>query len=339
MQVISAPIVQNLLVNAPKHHSPTENNIIRNSKLLLIRLDALETLHKVFIEFKTICQIDSRRESSASETLKSMRQKYVEWCIECYMYLISTPFEEGFYVVLHNNKPKLMKAAQHIEHQVAKAASTVVKKVSQPIHKLQGKRPSASSSTSSSSSEQQAEIPVMEIQISCDLHPITGNILRCCKELAKYKTSWSILWSLTKELKISLPEDMPCGFIDFLIIVLENLYNGLLETAIAMDTDKALDSHRSIHLNVHNLHEDAEQEKLAEQFILSARKYLFMANNVFAIRSFCIDVKNGYFEESEGEAKMPKEIPVNPSQAPQPLSTVSKASKLNKMPNLSLLLK
>eukprot|EP01036_Dinobryon_divergens_P031317 gene31317-40691_t len=74
--------------------------------------------------------------------------------------------------------------------------------------------------------------------LSCDLHPVTGNILHCCKEMM----GWT--------------------------------------------------------MNAHGMHE--MEDKVAEDFILSARKHLFMANNLFAMFMFVKDRKREAGYETSG---------------------------------------
>lgn len=124
----------------------------------------------------------------------------------------------------------------------------------------------------------------------CDLHPVTGNVLHCCKQIAKF-TIYKQILSLAVTVDISTPKPLP-DQAEFIYILLEKLLVGIQLMASKFDNSKYGNSDlitRELHVKTHKLYEAGGKE--AEELLASARKHLFMINNTYSILTYLREKK------------------------------------------------
>jgi len=123
----------------------------------------------------------------------------------------------------------------------------------------------------------------------CDLHPVTGNVLHCCKQIARF-TIYKQVLSLAVTVDISptpLPEQA-----EFINIMLDKLLIGIQLMASKFDNRKSGNSDlitRELHVKTHKLYEAGGKE--AEELLASARKHLFMINNTYSMLTYLREKK------------------------------------------------
>ena len=118
----------------------------------------------------------------------------------------------------------------------------------------------------------------------CDLHPITGNVLHCCKQMAKFKIYKQVV-SMAMAEDISTPSPLP-EQTEFINIMLEKLLIGIQLMASKFSRKNIEDSliSRELHVKTHKLYEVGGKE--AEELLSTARKHLFMVNNSYSILTY-----------------------------------------------------
>lgn len=118
----------------------------------------------------------------------------------------------------------------------------------------------------------------------CDLHPITGNVLHCCKQMAKFKIYKQVI-SMAIEEDINTPSPLP-EQTEFINIMLGKLLVGIQLMASKFSSKSIEDSllSRELHVKSHKLYEVGSKE--AEELLSTARKHLFMVNNSYSILTY-----------------------------------------------------
>lgn len=262
LQRMLSPLLADTTIKAGKGGGTTV--VIGQSKILLIRLDLLDIFGQRYEEFRDVCHPDARHESSASLTLRSMRQGVIQAALRALELLLSpTTITDGFFTVVKKSA-------------LSSATATA---------------------TGSNASHSQSE----EEATSCDLHPITGNILYLAKELAaSYGTVLRHMLELASSFGIasaSLPivlapsttaggsaqeaDQAALLLVDHLLVALETRAERF------DDHSKPHAIRRSLVINKGALYDF--EDKSAEECVLAARKHLFLINNVFALLSFVRD--------------------------------------------------
>eukprot|EP01038_Epipyxis_sp_PR26KG_P012873 gene12873-17251_t len=135
-------------------------------------------------------------------------------------------------------------------------------------------------------------------ELSCDLHPITGNIVHCCREVVTLASVYRKMYDYLNQSNMKLIKDMtvtvvvPPDHDSFINAILEQLYSSIEERALRFnDTNKIKTRRRSLDLNAHAQY-DVVEDRNAEGFVLAARQHLFWANNLFCIFNYVKDKKN-----------------------------------------------
>lgn len=128
-----------------------------------------------------------------------------------------------------------------------------------------------------------------EASSSCDLHPVTGNLLYCCKELlasfaAPYRRMHEVAGAAG--IAVNVPVDLDEG----VSALLENLFVALESRAEKYDEAKTKALRRSLAIKNHNLFE--MEDKAAEDMVMSARKHLFLSNNYYAMWNYTKDKRD-----------------------------------------------
>uniref|UniRef100_A0A7S3HT83 Exocyst subunit Exo70 family protein n=1 Tax=Spumella elongata TaxID=89044 RepID=A0A7S3HT83_9STRA len=239
--------------------SKNNNPAVRKSKLVLVRLDVLETFNDRYEEFRDLCRPDVRHESAASMSLSTMRTAVVTACARSIEYMTSSGITEGF--------------------------STVENKA--------------------------------DVASACDLHPAAGNIMYCCSEVQDYAAPYRRMRELSNayyssasakqqlELPPVPPNSIPTDTDEFTTIVLDNLFAALEERAAKFDEKGRPPLKRGLSAKSHSLFE--AEDKAAEEMILTARKHLFMANNLYSVSNHLREI----IEKGEDSATAKKRaVPV-----------------------------
>jgi len=124
----------------------------------------------------------------------------------------------------------------------------------------------------------------------CDLHPVTGNVLHCCKQIAKF-TIYKQVLSLAVTVDISTQSPLP-DTAEFINIMLEKLLLGIQLMASKFNNNKSGNDGpitRELHVKTHKLYEAGGKE--AEELLSSSRKHLFMINNAYSILTYIREKK------------------------------------------------
>ena len=124
----------------------------------------------------------------------------------------------------------------------------------------------------------------------CDLHPVTGNVLHCCKQIAKFAIYKQVL-SLAVTVDISTPLPLPDQS-EFINIMLEKLLLGIQLMASKFSNNKSGNDGpitRELHVKTHKLYEAGGKE--AEDLLSSSRKHLFMINNAYSMLTYIREKK------------------------------------------------
>ena len=251
--------------------SSTGNQIVKQSKLLLIRLDTFDIFFAHFEEFLEVCRPDLNKESNAAViNIRRMRQLLLISPLRSIEYLLSSSMNEAFNsIASESNSSKILKS------------------------KL------ASSGQS----------------FSCDLHPTTGNIIYCCKELSQgYHAIYRKLIDISSEanLHMKISVHLPTELEELVYQLLENLYTALemkAETfvestnAAGVKVSKISAIVRHLTIKSHALY--AQEDKSSVDMVLAARKHLFLANNLFLMtNSLKEKVKEKMAEEAADANKV-----------------------------------
>lgn len=272
----------------PSLASSFNNPVIRQSKLLLLRLDILNAYTERYEEFRDLCSPDVRHISKASQLLFKCRTSIARACVVSYNYLTSNTYTDGF-PSMDQQIPKLLGNGSIVNH---------------PVEGM-----------------------------TCDLHPVTGNILHCCKELGRHQKGLRGMLVVAAELELELDLYTPHeGYaVDRIpLVMLENLLAGLEVAASRFDLDlfkkhrgekhgeeveresnddtmgtresiggigggretiggPGSKRRRSMNLQTHSLHDSTLEDRIGEAFIKTAQRHLFLTNNLFAISAYGVD--------------------------------------------------
>jgi Exo70 exocyst complex subunit len=231
----------NLAKPKPLIFRSVPDKINRQCNLFLIRLDALEIFLSRYEDMITLCLPDTRVDSLAAESLIMMRDAIVESCVESVSQVIAATAENTKKQRRHSN------------------AGT-------------GSGSGAGSSASTTAPEQES--------LTCDLQPITGNILYCCKELMHFTKVYGKMHELAMELGIRVSASAPT-LTDLIAVLLQNLVELLLKRADKLDPVGKTKVSRSLNLKGHALFESGERD--ADDYLLWARKHLFLVNNLYSL--------------------------------------------------------
>eukprot|EP00981_Chlorochromonas_danica_P016194 scaffold16024_cov258-Ochromonas_danica.AAC.4 len=251
LQRILAPFIAE---NQANRGGTTSNPVIRQSKMLLMRLDLLSILNQTYEDYRDLCHPDARRESAASIALNQLRQSLISSGVKAMGYLLSSALSEGF---------------------------EVKKKESDESN-------------------------------ACDLHPVTGNVLYCCKELlSNFSLAYKRMVEMgsTGGLLSGLPVSIPSDTEDTILALLDNLFVTLEHRADKFDEgSKSKAIRRSLLVKNHNLF--ACDDNCAEELVLSARKHLFLANNLHAMWTYIKDRRDGVEDRmpTSGNSSPPRPI-------------------------------
>ena len=139
---------------------------------------------------------------------------------------------------------------------------------------------------------------------SCDLIPLTGNVLYCCKELSGFASVYSRIHDFAKQLGIDFPASVPT-LPELILELIKNLLENIRLRSDKFDKfDKkganAIDKRRTINLKKHHLYDVGDKE--ATEIISVSRKYLFIVNNMFAVYMFLREKKKEIIGAGKNEA-------------------------------------
>lgn len=117
---------------------------------------------------------------------------------------------------------------------------------------------------------------------SCDLHPLTGNLLHCCKELIGFSQVYVQLVDLSREIGIPFPNAI-VTLPEFILAILNNLLTSIKMKADRFKANKEISANifRELNIVTHSAYEGGEKE--AEDVLALARKHLFLSNNLFSM--------------------------------------------------------
>jgi len=126
-----------------------------------------------------------------------------------------------------------------------------------------------------------------DIDDSCDLYPITGNILHCCKEITNFVSIYKLMTDIALEIEVNISTQAKL-LSDFIFTLLNNLYNCLQMKAELFDRGlPKLTTNRLLDVKSHALYD--HNNKDSDNIILYARKYLFLSNNLFSLLTYLRD--------------------------------------------------
>jgi hypothetical protein len=120
--------------------------------------------------------------------------------------------------------------------------------------------------------------------LSCDLQPITGNVLYCCKELMHFTHVYQQMHRLAVEIDVALPTHAPT-LIDLVATLLDNLFKTLQTKAKLLDpVGKSAQAARQLNVKGHALFDAGEKD--AAECLLWARRHLFLVNNLHSLHTY-----------------------------------------------------
>ena len=152
--------------------------------------------------------------------------------------------------------------------------------------------------------------------LSSDLHPTTGNIIYCCKNMTRFATAYNTLYSLSNELGQSLENSFPTEaptLSELIHNLITNTLSNIDKSSEIFDVknEKGVRSievgaavrKRTININKHALYDANDTNKEAVDHISGCRKYLFLVNNLFCIYIYLREKK----KEIRGSVSTTKE--------------------------------
>jgi len=224
------------------------SHITRQCNSFLIRLDMLDIFMQRYYDLCDICRPNVRQESTASVTLTTLRACMVEACVDSIHTLLASSGDAGAPLQLPSDKPK----------------RGFFGTTPPPI------------------------VAVANPGEGCDLHPITGNVLHCCKELVAFDVVYSRMVRLALEIGVDFPDDA-VELSDVITTLMENLYTGLIKRAdrfnviippsVASKTGAG--DTRTLNAKAHGLFNAGAKD--AEISIMGCRRHLFLSNNLFSL--------------------------------------------------------
>jgi hypothetical protein len=138
---------------------------------------------------------------------------------------------------------------------------------------------------------------------SCDLHPITGNVLHCCKELAAFEPVYRRMCELVSEIGVhnnfpymyaSELQDLVTSLVDNLFDSLQqraDRYNVVVPPTAKPQTKEQFEGAVTRALNVKQSKLFDAGAKEAQIAICHARRHLFLANNLYSLYIYCRDMQ------------------------------------------------
>jgi len=227
------------------------NPVVKRSKMLLVRLDVLETLTDLYEEFRDLCKPDARNESSASTGLSRMRQDVVNASASLVESLSSESIRAGFTYVDISRKVAVGAAGSD--------AALLNDSSACDLHPAAG-----------------------NIMYCCsEMREYSASYRRMRELLGSFfpgSESSKFGQSDIPTIDVSC---VPADTETFVIRVLDTLLGALEDRAAMWDQKDKGSMKRSLASTNHNLY-DAE-DKCAEDIILGARKHLFMCNNLLSV--------------------------------------------------------
>lgn len=128
---------------------------------------------------------------------------------------------------------------------------------------------------------------------SCDLHPITGNVLYTCKELLGFTSIYARIYDLAKSLGIKVPTNVP-SLPECVVVLINNLIASVQVKAARFNDPRnkrvSISGNRSLVVTASKLY--AVGEKEADESLSVARQHLFLINNLFSIYLYLREAKS-----------------------------------------------
>ena len=271
-----------------KHQKSVLNSVPdmvnRQSNSFLIRLDMLDIFMAHYQDMRDLClsalidaegskQVRFQKPSkvvigdgdaSAAEALVTMRDAIVEACVESITQLLSIT-----------------------QDQAGKSGKTGLGAASGT-----GAGASAGAGAGAGAGGAGAGGAADDDQLTCDLQPITGNVLYCCKELMHFNLVYQHLHDLAREIDIDLPADTPT-LTDLVATLLDNLFKTLQKKSEKLDPvggkGAVALSVRLLNLKGHALFDAGEKD--ATEYLLRSRKHLFLSNNLYSLHTYLQEKK------------------------------------------------
>ena len=147
---------------------------------------------------------------------------------------------------------------------------------------------------------------------SCDLHPINGNVLHCCKEMVAFEPVYRRMCDLVAEIGVeSFPYMYASELPDLITSLVDNLFDSLLQRAdrynIVVPPNvkpemKTLATNlgaRLLNLKVSKMYDKGQPE--AHLGLAGARRHLFLANNMYSLFVYCRDMKREHLMALESD--------------------------------------
>lgn len=237
----------------------SSNYIIRQANSFLIRLEMLDMFMVRYEDLREICRPESSKESTASVTLTALRNAMVEACVDSINTLLRNSSDPG-----------------------------------DPLDLTEGDFKKAT--------KRGECVAIANPGETCDLHPINGNVLHCCKEMVAFEPVYRRMCDLVAEIGVeSFPYMYASELADLLTSLVDNLFDSVVQRADrynvvvppnAKPEQKTLVSDlgaRLLNLRVSNMFDKGQPE--AQLGLASARRHLFLANNMYSLFVYCRDMK------------------------------------------------
>lgn len=235
--------------------------ILKQTNTFLIRLEMLSIFASKFDELRDICRPDVRHESTASITVRTMRNAMVEACADSISILLTSSLDA-------NDATRTSKS-KHIKGFGS--------------HNDLNDKTMATSITASITS-----IDLTSFE-NCDLHPLTGNVLHCCKELSGFAAVYKRMADTALDINIYVPPNATSVH-DLIFSLMENLFTCLKIKADNYSKSlKKQSSKRELTTSNHAMYE--LPEKVAEGCLAVVKKDLFLSNNLYSL-FICLREKN-----------------------------------------------
>lgn len=138
---------------------------------------------------------------------------------------------------------------------------------------------------------------------SCDLHPITGNVLHCCKELRVFGAVYSRVCELVSEIgatHCNFPYMYASDLPDLVTSLVDNLFDALQQRAdrynviVPPNAAKKRAGENSYFFWPTKAYDSAGSgldAKHARASVAKARRHLFLANNMYSLYVYCTEMQ------------------------------------------------
>ena len=247
--------------------------INRQSNAFLIRLDMLDIFMKCYHEMKHLCL------AALSVDAMELSSKQVRFH--------QTPNKSAVGVGSLEAESSAVEALTTMRDAIVEAC---VDSIAQLLVSTQGKKTTSSS---------QAVGVVATVgggeddQLTCDLQPITGNVLYCCKELIHFTYVYRQMYELAMEIDVTMPANAP-SLTDLIATLLDNLFKTLQRKGQKLDPVgktplSSSTTHRQLNLKGHALFDAGEKD--ASEYLLWSKKHLFLANNLYSLHTYLQEKK------------------------------------------------